>query len=182
MTHTQSYEIATLGGGCFWCLEPIFLDLMGVSLVESGYAGGSVVNPSYEQVCSGKTGHAEVVQVTFDPQVISFKTVLEIFFTMHDPTTLNRQGNDVGTQYRSVVLYHTDAQKATAETVIAEMNAAKIWKKPIVTEVSPFTTFYRAEEYHQQYYQHNSWQPYCQLIIAPKLEKFRKQYVQQIKG
>jgi len=169
-------EIATLGGGCFWCLEAVFLDLRGVDRVESGYAGGRGVNPTYEQVCTGTTGHAEVVQVEFEPQVLPFRDLLEIFSEIHDPTTLNRQGADVGTQYRSVIFHHTPEQKAVAEKVIAELNAAKVWPAPIVTEVTPFTAFYPAERYHQEYYQRNPSQPYCRVVIAPKLEKFRKQH------
>ena len=166
-------EIATLGGGCFWCLEAVFLDLRGVDRVESGYAGGRGVNPTYEQVCTGTTGHAEVVQVEFEPQVLPFRDLLEIFFEIHDPTTLNRQGADVGTQYRSVIFHHTPEQKAVAEKVIAELNAAKVWPAPIVTEVTPFTAFYPAEGYHQAYYRWNPNQPYCRVVIAPKLEKVR---------
>ena len=174
-------EVATLGGGCFWCLEAVYDELNGVEQVESGYSGGTVVNPSYRQVCAGTTGHAEVVQLTFDPQVISFKEILEIFFTIHDPTTLNRQGGDVGPQYRSAIFYHNQEQKAIAEQVIQEINATHIWPAPIVTEVTPFTTFYQAEDYHQEYFQHNSQQPYCQVVVAPKVAKFRKQYMAKLK-
>ena len=174
-------EVATLGGGCFWCLEAVYDELSGVEQVESGYSGGTVVNPSYRQVCAGTTGHAEVVQLTFDPHVISFKEILEIFFTIHDPTTLNRQGGDVGPQYRSAIFYHNQGQKAIAEQVIEEINAAHIWHAPIVTEVTPFTTFYQAEDYHQEYFQHNSQQPYCQVVVAPKVTKFRKQYLAKLK-
>ncbi len=174
-------EVATLAGGCFWCLEAVFVDLKGVEKVESGYAGGMVPNPTYQQVCTGNTGHAEVVQVTFDPKVISFKELLGVFFTIHDPTTLNRQGADVGTQYRSAIFYHTPEQKAVAEQVIKEINAAGIWHAPIVTEVAPFTAFYRAEDYHQEYYQNNSDQPYCRAVIAPKVAKFRQHYLAKLK-
>jgi peptide-methionine (S)-S-oxide reductase len=175
-------EVATLGGGCFWCLEAVFLDLRGVHRVESGYAGGRVPNPTYEQVCTGATGHAEVVQVEFDPHVITFGDLLEVFFDIHDPTTLNRQGADVGTQYRSAIFYHTPEQRAVAEKAIAELNAAKIWPAPIVTEVSPFTVFYPGERYHQEYYRRNPNQPYCRAIIAPKLEKLRKHYAARLKA
>ena len=181
MTTDHNYEIATLAGGCFWCLEAVFDELRGVERVESGYCGGNVPDPSYKQVCTGTTGHAEVVQVTFDPQVISFRELLEVFFTIHDPTTLNRQGADVGTQYRSAIFYHSPEQKEIAEGVIAELNAARIWGAPIVTEVTPFTKFYKAEDYHQEYYQQNPYQPYCQMVIAPKVAKFRKQYLERLK-
>ncbi len=177
----NSFQIATLGGGCFWCLEAVYDELKGVDKVESGYAGGTVKNPTYRDVCAGTTGHAEVTQITFDPKVISFKELLEIFFTVHDPTTLNRQGADVGTQYRSVIFYHDEEQKKIAERVIAEINAAKIWERPIVTEVSPFTAFYKAEGYHQDYYVNNPGQPYCQVVIAPKVVKFRKQFKAKLK-
>lgn len=174
-------EVATLGGGCFWCLEAVYDELKGVEHVESGYSGGHVANPTYREVCNGTTGHAEVVQVTFDPQVISFEEILRVFFTIHDPTTRNRQGNDVGPQYRSAIFYHNPEQRATAEKVIRELNEAKLWPNPIVTEVAPFTEFYEAEEYHQEYFANNPYQPYCQVIIAPKVAKFRKQYVNQLK-
>ena len=181
MSSDNNKEIATLAGGCFWCLEAVFDDLRGVEQVESGYSGGSKPDPSYYQVCTGTTGHAEVVQVTFDPQVTSFRELLEVFFTIHDPTTLNRQGADVGTQYRSAVFYHTPEQKEVAEQVIAELNAEKIWDAPIVTEVAPFTAFYPAEAEHQEYYQRNQSQPYCRAVIAPKVSKFRKQYLEKLK-
>lgn len=174
-------EVATLGGGCFWCLEAVFDDLKGVERVESGYSGGTVPNPSYRQVCTGTTGHAEVVQITFDPNEISFKEILRVFFAIHDPTTLNRQGADVGTQYRSVIFYHTSEQKAAAEEIIAEIEAANIWANPIVTEVTPFEAFYQAEEYHRDYFQRNPEQPYCQVVIAPKVAKFRKEFVERLK-
>ena len=183
MTHAngQTKEVATLAGGCFWCLEAVFDELSGVENVMSGYAGGATANPTYRQVCSGTTGHAEVVQVTFDPQVVSFRELLEVFFTIHDPTTLNRQGADVGTQYRSAVFYHSPEQQATAEQVIAELNEAGIWGKPIVTEIAPLRTFYPAEDYHQEYFQNNPGQPYCQVVVAPKVAKFRKTFVERLK-
>ncbi len=181
MHSDHNKEMATLAGGCFWCLEAVFIDLRGVEKVESGYAGGQVPHPSYRQVCDGDTGHAEVVQMTFNPQAVSFKELLEVFFTVHDPTTLNRQGADVGTQYRSAIFYHTPEQKAVAEEVIADVNAAKIWDAPIVTEVSPLTSFFPAEDYHQEYYQNNPDQPYCRAVIAPKVAKFRKQYLAKLK-
>jgi peptide-methionine (S)-S-oxide reductase len=174
-------EVATLGGGCFWCLEPVFDDLCGVVSVESGYAGGHVPNPTYAQVCNGNTGHAEVVQVVFDPREISYGDLLRVFFSIHDPTTLNRQGADVGTQYRSVILYHSPEQKKTAEEVIRSLQDQQIWDKPIVTQVVPFDTYYRAEDYHQEYFANNAMQPYCNIVIAPKVAKFRKQYVEMLK-
>jgi peptide-methionine (S)-S-oxide reductase len=174
-------EIATLGGGCFWCLEPIYEELQGVKDVEVGYAGGHVANPSYEQVCSGRTGHAEVVQIHFDPDVIAFDDILRVFFTMHDPTTMNRQGADVGTQYRSIVLYHDAAQKATAEHVIQEIEAEGIWDNPVVTQIEPLDTFYRAEEYHQEYFRKNPNAGYCRAVVAPKVSKFRKKYRDRLK-
>lgn len=174
-------EVATLAGGCFWCLEAVYNQLRGVLSVESGYAGGHIPNPTYKQVCTGSTGHAEVVQVTFDPDVISFRDLLEIFFTIHDPTTLNRQGADIGTQYRSAIFYHTPEQKSIAEQIIAEMNAEKVWDAPIVTEVVPFEELYKAEDYHQEYYQNNPSQPYCQVVIAPKVAKFRQKYFEKLK-
>lgn len=175
-------EVATLAGGCFWCIEAVFDDLRGVQEVESGYAGGHVPNPSYEQVCSGRTGHAEVVQVTFNPELVSYREILEVFFTVHDPTTLNRQGNDVGTQYRSAIFYHTPEQKDTAEKVIAELNDAGIWDAPIVTEVTPITEYYPAEEYHRDYYARNPNQPYCRVVVAPKVAKFRQKYLANLKS
>ena len=173
---TANYQVATLAGGCFWCLEAVYTELKGVIKSVSGYSGGSIPDPSYRQVCGGATGHAEVVQVTFDAQQISFKELLEVFFTIHDPTTLNRQGNDVGTQYRSAIFYHDEDQKAIAGEVIKEIEAAGIWGRPIVTEVVPFTVFYPAEEYHQDYFKRNPAQPYCQVIIAPKVAKFLQKY------
>lgn len=169
-------EVATLAGGCFWCLQPIFRDLRGVGGVEVGYSGGTVTDPSYEEVCQGTTGHAEAIQVTFDPKLISFDEILNVFFSVHDPTTLNRQGPDVGTQYRSAVFYHTPEQKATAERIIARLEGQGVWKDPIVTEVSPLKAFFRAEEYHDDYFERNPRQPYCRAIIAPKVAKFRKQF------
>ncbi len=174
-------EVATLGGGCFWCLEAVFDDLAGVESVESGYSGGHVVNPTYKQVCSATTGHAEVVQVTFRPALLSYRDLLRVFFAIHDPTTRNRQGNDVGPQYRSAIFYHSPEQKTMAEEVIAELNAANLWGRPIVTEVAPFDTFYVAEDYHQEYFVNNKWQPYCQVVIAPKVAKFRKEFVDRLK-
>jgi len=175
-----THEIATLGGGCFWCIDTIFRQLAGVEKVDSGYAGGTMANPSYREVCSGATGHAEVVQVTFDPSVLSFRDLLGVFFTVHDPTTPDRQGADVGTQYRSVVLYHSEEQRATTEEVIAELTRSKVWDDPIVTQVVPFTKFYPAEQYHQDYYSQNPNQPYCQIVIAPKVAKFRKMYLDRL--
>jgi peptide-methionine (S)-S-oxide reductase len=179
---SQHLEVATLGGGCFWCLEPVFDDLRGVVSVESGYAGGHKANPTYEQVCSGNTGHAEVVQVTFDPRQISYADLLRIFFSIHDPTTLNRQGADVGTQYRSIILYHSPEQKKTAEEVIRSLQEQGIWERPIVTQVVPYDTFYPAEDYHQEYFANNPRQPYCNVVIAPKVAKFRKQYAEMLKS
>lgn len=178
----KQLQLATLGGGCFWCVEAVFVELKGVEKVESGYAGGKVKNPTYRDVCTGTTGHAEVTQITFDANVISFKEILQVFFTAHDPTTLNRQGADVGTQYRSVIFYHDEEQKRIAEQVIAETNAAKIWDRPIVTGVAPYTEFYKAESYHQNYYANNPGQPYCQVVIAPKVVKFRKQFRDRLKA
>lgn len=177
----QIKEVTTLGGGCFWCLEAVYDQAQGIIDVVSGYSGGRLAEPSYEQVCSGATGHAEVVQVTFDPAVISFREILEIFFTIHDPTTLNRQGADVGTQYRSAIFYRSAEQKAVAEQVIAELNAAGLWDRPIVTEVTPFAAFYPAEAYHQEYFARNPNQGYCQFVVAPKVAKFRKKYLAKLK-
>jgi peptide-methionine (S)-S-oxide reductase len=175
-------EIATLAGGCFWCLEAVYEELKGVERVESGYSGGTVSDPTYRQVCTGTTGHAEVVQVTFDPEVVSFKEILEVFFTIHDPTTLNRQGADVGPQYRSAIFYHDEGQRRVAEEVISELEAERVWDNPIVTEVTPFDTFYVAEDYHQGYYRNNEYQPYCQVVIAPKVAKFRSKYLARLKA
>jgi peptide-methionine (S)-S-oxide reductase len=167
-------EIATLAGGCFWCLEAAFEQLQGVKRLISGYTGGHVANPSYSQVCNGTTGHAEAVQITFDPDVISFRELLEVFFSIHDPTTVNRQGADIGTQYRSAIFYHTPEQKAEAERLIGELESSPALGQPIVTEVEPFAVFYQAEEYHQRYYRKNPEQPYCRAVIAPKLAKLRE--------
>lgn len=169
-------ETITLGGGCFWCLEAVFTELKGVTKVESGYAGGHVPSPTYEQVSNGNTGHAEVVQITFDPNVLTLDTILHAYFTIHDPTTLNRQGNDVGTQYRSIAFYRNDAQKAAIEKAIKETADSHEWDGQIVTEVKPFTMFYRAENYHQEYFKLHGEQPYCQLVVAPKVAKFRKKF------
>jgi len=177
----EGREVATLAGGCFWCLEAVYDGLAGVEAVESGYMGGKTANPTYQQVCSGNTGHAEVVRVTFDPDVISYREILVVFFAIHDPTTLNRQGNDVGTQYRSAIFHHSPEQKAQAEAVIKELTAGKVFGKPIVTEVVPAQTFYMAEDYHQEYFAQNGAQPYCQLVVAPKVAKFRKQFADRIK-
>jgi peptide-methionine (S)-S-oxide reductase len=174
-------EVATLGGGCFWCIEAVFLELNGVNSVVSGYAGGSVENPTYKAVCSGNTGHAEVCQITFDPSIISFEEILEVFFTVHDPTTLNRQGNDIGTQYRSVIFYHSEEQKKIAEKVIKAFTDKKIYPNPIVTEISEFKKFYAAEDYHQNYYNNNSDQPYCAYVVGPKVAKFRQKFISKLK-
>lgn len=182
MMDNQNHGVATLAGGCFWCLEAVFLELRGVERIGSGYSGGQVPNPSYQQVCAGTTGHAEVVQITFDPTAISFRELLEVFFTIHDPTTPDRQGYDVGPQYRSAIFYHDPAQKTVAEEVIAELENEGIWKSPIITELEPFTEFYPAEEYHQQYFMKNSNQPYCQLIIEPKVAKVRERYMARLKS
>lgn len=181
MSESHTTETATLGGGCFWCTEAVFDDLKGVTKVESGYSGGDVPDPSYELVCTGRTGHAEVVQVTFDPDEISYDDVLRIFFTVHDPTTLNRQGNDVGTQYRSVIFYHDEEQKKTAEKIMKEISMERIWDDPLVTELSPFRAFYRAEGYHQDYFANNPDQGYCRVVIAPKVAKFRSHYRDRLK-
>lgn len=175
-------EVATLAGGCFWCTEAVFKELKGVEKVEPGYAGGTVPNPTYEQVCTGRTGHAEAVQVTFDPAITSYEELLKIFFTVHDPTTLNRQGADVGTQYRSAIFYHSDQQKSTAQQVVGEVTVAKLWNAPIVTQIEPFQAFYRAEAYHLDYFANNPRQPYCQMVIAPKVKKFREHYTEKLKN
>ena len=177
---TAGTEIATLGGGCFWCVEAIYLELKGVSKVVSGYTGGHVDNPTYKEICTGTTGHAEVIQVHFDPAVISYEDILGIFFTVHDPTTLNRQGNDVGTQYRSVIYFHNEAQKEAAEKV--KVQAAEAWDDPIVTEISAASKFYEAEDYHQNYYNENPYQPYCSYVITPKVKKFRAKYADKLKN
>ena len=175
-------EITTLAGGCFWCLEAVYDQAKGVTSVESGYMGGKNPDPTYEQVCSGRTGHAEVVQITFDPAVLSFRELLEMFFVIHDPTTLNRQGNDAGTQYRSAIFYHTPEQKQTAEEVIATFTKDTIYENPIVTEVVPATTFYVAEDYHQEYFARNPLQGYCTYVVGPKVAKFRKQFAAKLKS
>ena len=180
-TNGARTETATLAGGCFWCLEAVYTELRGVERVVSGYTGGSVSFPSYEQVCSGRTGHAEAVQVTFDPAVISYRELLEVFFTIHDPTTLNRQGNDVGTQYRSAIFYSSPEQQRTAQEVIDETNASGIWRSPLVTELVALERFYPAEAYHQDYFARNPYQPYCQIIIAPKVAKVREKYLARLK-
>ena len=174
-------EAAILGGGCFWCLEAVFDDLAGVLAVESGYAGGAKPNPSYDEVCGGRSGHAEVVRITFDPAVLSFRDLLTVFFTIHDPTTQNRQGNDVGTQYRSVVFCATPEQRATATAIVAELGAAKLWRDPIVTEIAGTAAFFPAENHHQEYYARNAGQPYCQVVVAPKVAKFRKHFAERLK-
>lgn len=178
---TDNLQTATLAGGCFWCLEAVFDEVKGIHSVESGYAGGHVANPSYRQVCTDKTGHAEVVQVTFNPKVISYRDVLNVFFAIHDPTSLNRQGADVGTQYRSAIFYHDDPQKMEAEKLIKGLNGQHIWDKPIVTEVTKLDKFYMAEDYHQEYFAKNPFQPYCQAVVAPKVAKFRKQHLEMLK-
>jgi peptide-methionine (S)-S-oxide reductase len=174
-------EVATLAGGCFWCLEAIFDDLNGVVSVESGYTGGQVENPTYHEVCDGVTGHAEAVRITFDPAVIKYHDLLQLFFTIHDPTTRDRQGADVGPQYRSAIFYHDEDQKRTAEEVIRELEAAKVWPAPIVTELNAFDKFYMAEDYHQEYFKNNPTQGYCRMVVAPKVAKFRQKYMQQLK-
>jgi len=175
-------EVATLAGGCFWCLEAVYDDLKGVVDVVSGYTGGHVRNPSYREVCTGTTGHAEAVQITFDPAQITYRELLEVFFSIHDPTTLNRQGADVGTQYRSAIFYHTAEQKKTAEAVMTALQVDNPWGRPIVTELAPMEAFYPAEEYHQEYFARNPEQGYCTVVIAPKLEKFRHKYAHRLKG
>lgn len=178
---TGSHEIATLGAGCFWCVEAVFDDLKGVQSVESGYMGGRTLNPTYEDICTGTTGHAEVVQVTFDPAAISFADILRVFFTVHDPTTLNRQGNDAGTQYRSAIFYHSDLQQATAREVIMEVEREGIWGAKVVTEVTAASVFNMAEKYHQEYFANNPGQPYCMFVVAPKVQKFRKKFAARLK-
>ena len=179
--HGNKVEVATLGGGCFWCIEAAFQEIRGVTKVESGYAGGTKASPTYEQVCTGTTGHAEVVQVIFDPDTVSFKEILEIFFTAHDPTTLNRQGADVGTQYRSAIFYHNEKQKKTTEQIIKEFDDAQVWDYPIVTKVEPLTKFYKAEDYHRRYFDRHPEAPYCRIVIAPKIAKLRKKYLKKLK-
>jgi peptide-methionine (S)-S-oxide reductase len=179
---TDQLEVATLGGGCFWCTEAIFSQVKGVAKVESGYSGGHVANPTYKQVSTGTTGHAEVLQITFDPKVVSFREILEVYFDTHDPTTLNRQGNDVGTQYRSVIFYHDSKQKATADQLIAELQKKKAFEAPIVTAVEPFTAFYKAEDYHRDYFQRHPDEDYSRFIIAPKLIKFQNHFPQKLRS
>jgi peptide-methionine (S)-S-oxide reductase len=181
MSDRTRTESSVLGGGCFWCLEAVYNELRGVQHVISGYAGGTVPNPSYEQVCGGRTGHAEVVQVTFDPHVISYREILEVFFTIHDPTTLNRQGADVGTQYRSIILYNSPEQEEIARSVMAEVETSGVWRSRLVTELVPLERFYPAEAYHQNYFETNPYQPYCQIVIAPKVAKVREKYLARLK-
>lgn len=178
----KNLETATLGAGCFWCVEAVFDDLQGVESVESGYSGGHTANPTYQEVCSETTGHAEVVQVNFDPQEISFKEILQVFFTVHDPTQLNRQGNDIGTSYRSAIFYHTDEQKRAAEETIKEIEAEGVYDKKIVTEITPFDKFYMGEGYHQEYFANNPNQPYCAAVVAPKVAKFRQKFTHRLKS
>lgn len=180
--NSPNHEVATLAGGCFWCLEAVFQGLKGVERVVSGYAGGTVPNPSYEDVCGGRTGHAEVVQVTFDPAELSYRDLLDVFFAIHDPTTLNRQGADVGTQYRSAIYFHSPEQEQTAREVIADIERDQIFDASIVTEVAPFGVFYPAEEYHQDYFRRNPGQGYCRAVIAPKVAKFRKEHLERLKA
>ena len=182
MNQETSLEIATLAGGCFWCVEAIFKEISGVDKVVSGYTGGTTVNPIYEQVCSGETGHAEAVQVSFDPSRISYREILEIFFSIHDPTTLNRQDADVGTQYRSAIFYHGDQQKTIANDLVAELNTTHLWKDPVVTQIVPVHTFYSAEEYHQGYFAKHPEQGYCRVVISPKLNKFRQRWSKYLKS
>lgn len=179
---TKDLEVATLGGGCFWCIEAVYNDLRGVDSAISGYAGGRTKNPTYEQICGHGTGHAEVVQVKFDPGVITYQDILDIFFSIHDPTTLNRQGNDVGDQYRSVILYHDAEQKRIAEQTIKQLTEARAYRDPIVTQVAPLSEFYAAEEYHQEYFKNNPNQPYCRFVVAPKVTKFRKSHAELLKA
>ena len=179
---TQKTEVAVFGGGCFWCTEAVFDELRGVVSVMPGYAGGSVKNPTYEQVCSGRTGHAEVIRIEFDPSQITFRDLLTVFFATHDPTTVNRQGNDIGTQYRSIILYASEAQKHEAEKFIEELNGSLAHEKTVVTEVKPLDVFYEAEQYHRKYYENNSYQPYCQFIISPKLQKLHKQFTELLES
>ncbi|MCI4398331.1 MAG: peptide-methionine (S)-S-oxide reductase MsrA [Acidobacteria bacterium] len=174
-------ETITIGGGCFWCVEAVYSELKGVISVEPGYSGGDVANPTYREVCTGDTGHAEVVQVTFDPRVISLKDILEVFFSVHDPTTLNRQGPDVGTQYRSVIFYRDEAQKRTALSVMKEISAENLYSKPLVTQLVPFAAFYKAEDYHKDYYALHGSEPYCQFVISPKMAKFRQKFAARLK-
>jgi peptide-methionine (S)-S-oxide reductase len=181
MNQPVSLEVATLAGGCFWCLEAVFREIDGVGHVVSGYTGGTAANPNYEQVCTGKTGHAEAVQVSFNPSKITYREILEIFFSIHDPTTLNQQGVDLGTQYRSAIFYHSEQQKAVAEKLIGELDETYMWKNPVVTEIIPMGKFYPAEDYHQGYFSKNPGQGYCQMVIFPKLNKFRQQWIKRLK-
>ena len=174
-------ETATLGGGCFWCLEAVYEEMRGVLSVESGYMGGHLPNPDYHTVCTGRSGHVEVVQVTFDPAVASYRDILEVFFAIHDPTSLDRQGNDAGAQYRSVIFYHDDAQRDAAREIIRELDAERAWPRPIVTEVRPAATFYLAEDYHQEYFRHNPQQPYCAFVVSPKVKKFREKFATRLR-
>jgi peptide-methionine (S)-S-oxide reductase len=178
---STNLQTATLAGGCFWCLEAVYDEIKGVQGVESGYAGGDMDNPTYRAVCNGDTGHAEVVQVHFDPNVVSYRDLLNVFFAIHDPTTLNRQGADVGTQYRSAIFYHDEEQKKVAEDLIKDLNAQKIWDRPIVTEVTKLDKFYMAEDYHQEYFARNPYQPYCMAVVSPKVSKFRKHFIEMLK-
>jgi peptide-methionine (S)-S-oxide reductase len=178
----DSLEMTTLGGGCFWCVEAVYQELQGVQSAVSGYAGGAVENPTYYQVCNGTTGHAEVVQITFDPTIITFEDILYVFWRTHDPTTLNRQGYDAGTQYRSIILYHSEPQRVSAEQSKRDTDASGLWPNPIVTEISPCTTFYKAEDYHQNFYRDNPYQPYCLAIIDPKISKLRKEFREKLKN
>ena len=181
MNQAVSWEVATLAGGCFWCIEGVFREVKGAENVVSGYTGGTTVNPTYEQVCTGKTGHAESVQVSYNPSKLSYREILEIFFSVHDPTTLNRQGADVGTQYRSAIFYHNEQQKRVAEELIKELGKANLWDKPIVTQIVPLETFYPAENYHQEYFSRHPERAYCQMVISPKINKFRKQWTEHLK-
>jgi peptide-methionine (S)-S-oxide reductase len=178
---SNQFETATLAGGCFWCLEAVFDEIKGIESVESGYSNGHVMNPSYRDVCNGNTGHAEVIRIKFDPSMISFRDLLNVFFAIHDPTTMNRQGGDVGVQYRSAIFYHSPEQKVVAEQTISELNAQKIWSSPIVTEVTAVNNYFVAEDYHQEYFARNQNQPYCQAVVAPKVSKFRKHYLELLK-
>ena len=178
----SKHETATLAGGCFWCLEAVYRELRGVHSVVSGYMGGKIASPTYEQVCGGRTGHAEIVQLEFDPGVVSFRDILQVFFVIHDPTTLNRQGNDIGTQYRSAIFYHSPEQEAAAREVIAAFEKERLFGNPIVTEVVPASTFYPAETYHQEYFERNPNQPYCMAVVAPKVAKFRKHFIDRLKS
>lgn len=182
MNQAVSLEVAALAGGCFWCIEAVLREVDGVENVVSGYTGGTTVNPTYEQVCTGKTGHAEAVQLSFNPSKISYREILEIFFSVHDPTTLNQQGADIGTQYRSAIFYHNEQQRAIAEELIEELNRARLWKKPIVTQIVPLDKFYPAEDYHREYFSQHPEQAYCQMVISPKVDKFRKQWAKLVKG